>query len=375
MSFSVEISDKSTSARTGILTTRRGKIETPVFMPIGTYGAVKTLSPAELKTAGASIILGNTYHLYLRPGLEVIRAAGGLHDFMAWDGLILTDSGGFQVFSLAKLRRISQEGVVFTSGLDGSEHEMTPERAMEIQLILGSDIMMALDECPPGDAPVSEVEKAVERTSRWAEQCATYLHEDERFNPETRHFFPIIQGSVDESLRKRSADELIPLAKSGVAVGGLAVGEEKETMFDTLAVIDGLLPGDRARYLMGVGKPDDLVRAVANGMDMFDCVIPTRNARNGQIFTWGGCINLRNQKFKEDFAPMDESCTCYACHTFSRAYLRHLFNLNEMLGLRMATLHNVTFYLSLMERIRAEIRADTFDVWSRDFMKEYGGES
>ncbi len=375
MSFSLEISDKITSARTGILTTGRGQIETPVFMPIGTYGAVKTLSPAELKTAGASVILGNTYHLYLRPGLEVIRAASGLHDFMAWDGPILTDSGGFQVFSLAKLRRISCEGVVFTSGLDGSEHEMTPERAMEIQLILGSDIMMAFDECPPGDASVSEVEKAVERTSRWAEQCARFLKGDEHFDPERRHFFPIIQGGVNESLRKRSTEELIPFVKSGVAVGGLAVGEEKEAMFDTLGLMDGLLPEDKARYLMGVGKPADLVRAVASGMDMFDCVIPTRNARNGQTFTWNGRINLRNQRFKEDLAPLDESCTCYACHTFSRAYLHHLFNLNEMLGLRMATLHNITFYLALMEKIRAEIRASTFDSWSRDFMERYGGAS
>lgn len=375
MSFSVETSDKSTSARTGTLTTGRGQIGTPVFMPIGTYGAVKTLSPKDLNTSGASVILGNTYHLYLRPGLEVIAAAGGLHDFMAWQRPILTDSGGFQVFSLAKLRRVSHKGVVFTSGLDGSEHEMTPERAMEIQLILGSDIMMALDECPPADASLSEVEEAVERTSRWAEQCATFLNGDGRFDPETHHFFPIIQGGVNENLRKRSAQELTPLVKSGVAVGGLAVGEEKAAMFDTLGLMDELLPENKVRYLMGVGKPDDLVRAVANGMDMFDCVIPTRNARNGQIFTWNGRINLRNRKFKEDFAPMDESCACYACRTFSRAYLRHLFNLSEMLGMRMATLHNVTFYLSLMERIRAEIRAGTFDAWSRDFMEEYGGES
>ena len=368
MNFSIQEQDAKTSARFGILATDRGDISTPVFMPIGTYGAVKTLSPQELVTAGASIILGNTYHLYLRPGMDLIHQSGGLHSFMAWEKPILTDSGGFQVFSLAKLRKLSDEGVVFKSTLDGSEHLMTPEISMETQRLLGSDIIMAFDECPPGDATRSEVEAAVVRTTKWAQQCADYLEENPPLYGKASTFFPIVQGGIHHDLRSRSADQLVPLADVGIAIGGLAVGEEKSAMFDILGTIDELLPRDKARYLMGVGKPEDMVRAVAAGVDMFDCVIPTRNARNGQFLTWNGKLNILNGRYKDDFSPVDETCSCYACQEFTRAYLRHLFKLNEILALRMASLHNVTFYLSLMDRIRTEITAGTFASWSKEFL-------
>ena len=368
MNFSIQEQDAKTSARFGILATDRGDISTPVFMPIGTYGAVKTLSPQELVTAGASIILGNTYHLYLRPGMDLIHQSGGLHSFMAWEKPILTDSGGFQVFSLAKLRKLSDEGVVFKSTLDGSEHLMTPEISMETQRLLGSDIIMAFDECPPGDATRSEVEAAVVRTTKWAQQCADYLEENPPLYGKASTFFPIVQGGIHHDLRSRSADQLVPLADVGIAIGGLAVGEEKSAMFDILGTIDELLPEDKARYLMGVGKPEDMVRAVSAGVDMFDCVIPTRNARNGQFLTWNGKLNILNGRYKDDFSPVDETCSCYACQEFTRAYLRHLFKLNEILALRMASLHNVTFYLSLMDRIRTEITAGTFASWSKEFL-------
>ncbi len=368
MNFSIQAKDTATSARVGVLTTDRGDISTPVFMPIGTYGAVKTLSPEELMTAGASIILSNTYHLFLRPGMETIRQAGGLHRFMAWERPILTDSGGFQVFSLAKLRKISDDGVVFKSSLDGSEHQMTPEISMEIQRTLGSDIIMAFDECPSGDSSKKDVETAVARTTKWARQCADYLAENPPLYGKASTFFPILQGGIYPDLRRRSAEELVPLADVGIAIGGLAVGEEKSAMFEILEMKDELLPEEKVCYLMGVGKPEDIVQAVEAGVDMFDCVIPTRNARNGQIFTWSGKFNILNGRYKDDFSPVDESCPCYACRTFTRAYLRHLFKLNEILALRMASLHNVTFYLSLMERIRTEISAGTFASWSLEFL-------
>jgi queuine tRNA-ribosyltransferase len=368
MNFSIQAKDTATSARVGVLTTDRGDISTPVFMPIGTYGAVKTLSPEELMTAGASIILSNTYHLYLRPGMETIHQAGGLHRFMAWERPILTDSGGFQVFSLAKLRKISNDGVVFKSSLDGSEHQMTPEISMEIQRTLGSDIIMAFDECPSGDSSKKDVETAVARTTKWARQCADYLAENPPLYGKASTFFPILQGGIYPDLRRRSAEELVPLADVGIAIGGLAVGEEKSAMFEILEMKDELLPEEKVCHLMGVGKPEDIVQAVEAGVDMFDCVIPTRNARNGQIFTWSGKFNILNGRYKDDFSPVDESCPCYACRTFTRAYLRHLFKLNEILALRMASLHNVTFYLSMMDRIRTEISAGTFALWSQEFL-------
>lgn len=360
--------DPGSSARTGALHTDRGNLPTPLFIPIGTYGAVKTLSSRDLDESGASIILGNAYHLYLRPGVETIRNAGGLHRFMAWNKPILTDSGGFQVFSLAQLREITDEGVVFKSTLDGSEHEMTPEKSMEIQRALGSDIVMAFDECPPGDAPMDYVRKTVKRTGRWAIRCADYLANSLETYGTEQAFFPIVQGGVWENLRKESVQELHPLMNTGVAVGGLAVGEEKSAMFDMVSLMDELLPRDKVRYLMGVGKPEDIVRAIDRGMDMFDCVIPTRNARNGQLLTWNGVLNINNERYKHDFSPVEERCSCYGCQTVTRAYLRHLFNLNEILGLHLASLHNVTFYLTLLAEIRTEIEKGAFSSWSKTFL-------
>ena len=335
-------------------------------MPIGTYGAVKTLSPKDLDEAGADVILGNTYHLYLRPGMEIIGAAGGLHKFMAWEKPILTDSGGFQVFSLAKLRKISDEGVTFKSTLDGSEHRFTPERAMEIQLALGSDIIMALDECAPGGADCETVRKAVARKASWTERCHTFLEEGDQFLRSGAHFFPIVQGGADEALRRESAETVLPFAGSGIAIGGLAVGEEKVPMFETVELMNSVLPREKLRYLMGVGKPEDIIRAVSLGVDLFDCVLPTRNARNGQFFMWDGTVNILNSRFSHDMAPISETCGCYCCTTFTRAYIRHLFKLNEVLGLRLASLHNVTFYLNLMRSIREKIGDGTFDSWTRE---------
>ncbi len=372
MKFEVIEFDNNTSARIGELITDRGTIKTPIFIPIGTYGAVKTLSPEDLENAGAQIILGNTYHLYLRPGLEIIEKAGGLHKFISWEKPILTDSGGFQIFSLAELRNINNKGVVFKSTLDGSEHFITPQKSAEIQRALGSDIIMALDQCPPGDASKKHVESAVNRTSLWIKHCHQYLNENPPLNGPVGTLFPIVQGGIFEDLRRKSVEELIPYAETGIAIGGLAVGEEKSAMFDTLALMDSLLPEDKVRYLMGVGKPDDIVKAVALGVDMFDCVIPTRNARNGQLFTWNGKINILNERYKLDNLPVDENCSCYGCRTFSRAYLRHLFKMNEILGLRIASLHNITFYLSLMKKIRTEILSGTFYSWSKEFVQQFG---
>ncbi|MEE2876839.1 MAG: tRNA guanosine(34) transglycosylase Tgt [Candidatus Neomarinimicrobiota bacterium] len=366
LSFSRLSEDSGTSARTGLLNTGRGDIDTPTFMPIGTYGAVKTLSPRELKEAGADVILGNTYHLYIRPGMEIIRAANGLHKFMAWDRPILTDSGGFQVFSLAKLRKISDEGVTFTSTLDGSEHFLTPERSMEMQLELGSDIIMAFDECAGGGADNETVHKAVLRTAAWTERCHHFLKASDAFSSSCAHFFPIVQGGTDKALRKESAETVLPFARSGIAIGGLAVGEEKEAMFETIELMDSVLPSEKLRYLMGVGKPEDIIRAVSLGVDLFDCVLPTRNARNGQFFTRDGRLNILNSRFSNDMTPISESCDCYCCKTFTRSYLRHLFKLNEMLGLRFASLHNVTFYIDLMRQIRQKIGDGTFASWSKE---------
>jgi len=368
MPFQYILQASDGQARLGTFSTPHGDIHMPCFAPVGTQATVKTLTPDEVRMIGADLILANTYHLYLRPGADRVASFGGLHSFMGWDGPILTDSGGFQVFSLAKLRKISDDGVVFKSSLDGSEHHMTAEISMEIQLKLGSDIIMAFDECPPGDASRNDVEAAVSRTTKWAKQSADYLAENPPLYGKASIFFPILQGGIYPDLRRRSAEELVPLADVGIAIGGLAVGEEKSAMFEILEMKDELLPEEKVCYLMGVGKPEDIVQAVKAGVDMFDCVIPTRNARNGQIFTWSGKFNILNGRYKDDFSPVDESCRCYACRTFTRAYLRHLFKLNEILAHRMASLHNITFYLSLMERIRTEISAGTFALWSQEFL-------
>ncbi|MDP6533088.1 MAG: tRNA guanosine(34) transglycosylase Tgt [Candidatus Marinimicrobia bacterium] len=373
MKFTVHHYDNATSARTGTLSTPHADVPTPVFMPIGTAGAVKSLSPEEVSSFGSNLILGNTYHLYLRPGHKLIEKAGGLHSFMNWSGSLLTDSGGYQVFSLSKLNNISDEGVEFRSHLDGSSHYFTPEFSMEIQRSLGSDIIMAFDECPMGKADYSIVEAAVNRTSRWAKQCADYLSESNPLFDWDQTFFPIVQGSVFEDLRKQSAEQLLPFAGCGMAVGGLAVGEEKGAMFDMLDLMDSELPKDQPRYLMGVGRPSDLVRSVRSGMDMFDCVLPTRNARNGQVFTSAGVLNLMNEQYKDDFTPVDADCSCSLCKDYSRAYIRHLFNVNEILGHRLATIHNLTYYQTLMSRMRKEIEQGNFGIWSENILNEMSG--
>ncbi|MCP4931526.1 MAG: tRNA guanosine(34) transglycosylase Tgt [Candidatus Marinimicrobia bacterium] len=370
MKYSIVQSDKGTSARLGILKTNHSEIQTPVFMPIGTQGAVKTIDPEVLTHLDAQIILGNTYHLYIRPGHELIKKAGSLHSFMNWNKSLLTDSGGFQVFSLARLNKISDEGVEFQSHLDGSRHLFTPEVSMNIQRHLGSDIIMAFDECPPGQAEKSIVEKAVERTTLWMEKCHKYLKNNGPLFDWQQILFPIVQGSIYESLRKRSAEALIPFAKCGMAIGGLAVGEEKNAMFETVAQMDGVLPKDQPRYLMGVGRPTDLVKSVQLGVDMFDCVLPTRNARNGQLFTSQGIINIENNRHKESFETIDPECTCYTCQNFTRAYLRHLFNIKEVLGLRLASIHNLTYYMTLMEKMRSTITCGDFKSWSNRFLSQ-----
>ena len=370
MQFTIVHSDRGTSARRGILKTNHSEIHTPVFMPIGTQGVVKTIDPEVLTKLDAQIILGNTYHLYIRPGHELIHKAGSLHSFMNWEKSILTDSGGFQVFSLARLNKISDEGVEFQSHLDGSRHFFTPEVSMNIQRHLGSDIIMAFDECPPGEAEESIVEKAVERTTLWMGQSHEYLENNGPLFDWQQTLFPIVQGSICESLRKRSAEELMPFAKCGMAIGGLAVGEEKNAMFETIEQMDGILPQDQPRYLMGVGRPTDLVKSVQLGVDMFDCVLPTRNARNGQLFTSHGIINIGNNRHKESFETIDPECTCYTCQNFSRAYLRHHFNIKEVLGLRFATIHNLTYYMTLMEKIRSTITNGNFESWSNGFLSQ-----
>ena len=339
-------------------------------MPIGTQGVVKTIDPEVLTKLDAQIILGNTYHLYIRPGHELIHKAGSLHSFMNWENSILTDSGGFQVFSLARLNKISDEGVEFQSHLDGNRHFFTPEVSMNIQRHLGSDIIMAFDECPPGKAEESIVEKAVKRTTLWMGECHEYLENNGPLFDWQQTLFPIVQGSIYESLRKRSAELLIPFAKCGMAIGGLAVGEEKKPMFETIEQMDGILPQDQPRYLMGVGRPTDLVKSVQLGVDMFDCVLPTRNARNGQLFTSHGIINIGNNRHKESFETIDPECNCYTCQNFTRAYLRHLFNIKEVLGLRLATIHNLTYYMTLMEIMRSTITNGNFESWSNGFLSE-----
>ena len=370
MKFTLQNSDSNTPARTGILKTDHGTIQTPVFMPIGTMGAVKTMAPHELEGVGSQIILGNTYHLYLRPGTDVIHQAGGLHQFNSWSKPILTDSGGFQVFSLAQLNKISDDGVEFQSHLDGSRHMFTPEFSMEIQRKLGADIIMAFDECPPGDSEEKTVNDAVERTTQWMKRCGDWLNENPELYDYEQTVFPIIQGSVNHKLRRKSAEELIPFSNCGIAIGGLAVGEEKNAMLDTVEFCNTVLPKEQPRYLMGVGKPSDLIHAVCHGMDMFDCVIPTRNGRNGHIFTSEGVINIKNKKYKHDFSPVDPDNSHGWGRIFSKSYVRHLFNINEVLGLRIASTLNLSYYLDLMAAMRHQINEGNFDTWSKSLLRK-----
>ena len=347
MSYLVLKKNKNSFARTGQLSTKRGLVYTPAFMPIGTYGPVKSLSPKDLDDLGSQIILGNTYHLYLRPGIELLKKIKGLHNFIGWKKPILTDSGGFQIFSLARLNKITNEGVYFNSTIDGKKHFLTPQLSMEIQKVLGSDIIMSFDQCPPANIEINELEKAIDRTEIWTKKCFEYLNSNDDLNKMKTHFFPIIQGGTNEILRKISFNSIQKYMKNGIAIGGLAVGEDKNAMFDIISYLNTIIPNSKLRYLMGVGKPEDIIEAVSLGVDLFDCVIPTRNARNGQLFTWSGRINIINSRFKNDLKPISENCRCYTCTTFSRAYLRHLFKINDVLGLRLATFHNV-FFLSLI---------------------------
>ena len=371
-----KVKNKSNDSRTGLIETDHGAIETPVFMPVGTVGAVKTISANELEDIDSQIILGNTYHLYLRPGTEVINMSGGLHKFNAWNKPILTDSGGFQVFSLSRLNKISDNGVEFQSHLDGSRHMFTPEFSMEIQRKLGADIIMAFDECPPGDADDKIIKGAVDRTTAWIKRCSSWLNSNPELYDYRQTLFPIIQGSTSKELRKKSIEELTPFSKCGMAIGGLAVGEEKEAMLDTVEYCNTILPKDQPRYLMGVGRPSDIISAVSKGVDMFDCVMPTRNGRNGHIFTSRGVLNIKNEKFKKDFSPIDIESSHLWGTLYSKSYVRHLFNINEILGLRIASTLNLVFYLDLMKEIKRQINNDTFLSWSNttlDSMKNYKG--
>jgi queuine tRNA-ribosyltransferase len=358
---------KQTGARLGRVHTPHGSFDTPAFMPVGTLATVKTMSPEDLKEMGAGIILSNTYHLWLRPGNEIIKEAGGLHKFMNWDRAILTDSGGFQVFSLSEFRKIEEEGVHFRNHMSGEKLFLSPEKAMEIQNDLGSDIMMAFDECPPFPATYEYMQKSVERTSRWAERC---LNAHQR--PNDQGLFGIVQGGEFEELRKQSAKDLVSLDFPGYAVGGLSVGEPKDVMNRVLEFTTPLLPTDKPRYLMGVGSPDSLIDGAIRGIDMFDCVLPTRIARNGTLMTSTGRLVVKNAKFAKDFGPLDPDCDCYTCRNYSRAYIRHLIKCDETFGIRLTSYHNLYFLLRLMEKVRQAIREDRLGDFREEFFERYG---
>ena len=359
--------DSRTKARRGRVNTPHGPIETPVFMPVGTAGTVKAMKPEEVRDMGAQIILGNTYHLYLRPGHEVVKAAGGLHKFMNWERAILTDSGGFQVFSLGAMRKISEEGVEFRSHIDGSKHMLSPEKSMEIQNALGSDIMMAFDECAPYPADRNYVKNSLERTTRWLKRCKEY-HK----NTEQQSLFGIMQGGMYKDLRKQSAEEIVELDLPGYAIGGLSVGEPKEIMYEVMDDCVDYLPADKPRYLMGVGSPDCLFEGVERGIDMFDCVLPTRIARHGMAMTSLGRVNIKNAKYARDFTPLDPNCDCYTCRNYSKAYLRHLFKSDEILSSMLMTTHNLHFLVNTMAGIRKAIEEDRFLEYKKEFYDSYG---
>ncbi len=354
------------AARTGVLTLRAGRVDTPAFMPVGTQATVKSLTPTEVRATGAQIILNNAYHLYLRPGVELVEALGGLHAFQAWDGGILTDSGGYQIFSLSALHKVSEEGLAFKSHIDGSAHFMTPEKAIDVQQRLGTDILMSFDQPIPWGATLDETREATERTHRWAARGRA------AWRPETgQALFGIVQGGFDAGLRQTSAETLAALDFPGYSIGGLSVGEPKEVMWAMLAETTPHLPADKPRYLMGVGTPTDLVRGVRLGVDMFDCVLPTRMGRNGTAFTWAGRLNLRNAQYEADAGPLDPACNCAVCQTFSRAYLRHLLKAGEILAIRSLSYHNLAFYQQLMAHMRGAIADGTFTAWAPEFLASY----
>lgn len=358
---------KQTGARLGRLHTPHGSIDTPVFMPVGTLATVKTMSPEELKQLGAQIILSNTYHLYLRPGHQIVEGAGGLHSFMNWDRPILTDSGGFQVFSLSNMRKITEEGVEFRSHINGEKLFISPEKSIEIQHSLGADIMMAFDECPPYPAEYSYVEQSLERTTRWAERCLQAQQ-----NTDKQALFGIVQGGMFADLRRRSAEQLLAFDFPGYAIGGLSVGEPKPLMYEMLEATVPFLPNSKPRYLMGVGSPDALLEGTIRGIDMFDCVLPTRIARNGTAMTSVGRIVVRNAKYAQDYGPLDPHCDCYTCANYSRAYLRHLIHSDEIFGMRLTTYHNLYFLVQLMRHVRQAIQEDRLLDYKEQFFTQYG---
>ena len=375
MIFTLTHTDQKTNARTGILSTARGEIASPFFMPVGTNAAVKTLSSEDLVAMNSPIVLSNTYHLFIRPGLEVIRQAGGLHRFMNWNGPILTDSGGYQVFSLVKFRKVKDDGVEFQSHVDGTLHFFTPEEVISIEKILGADIMMPLDECAPYPCDRKQAETSVGRTTRWARRSKEFFFSSKELLEQNRSLlFGIIQGSTFQDLRLQSAKEIVGIGFDGYAIGGVSVGESVEEMFEVLSWVMPLLPKDSPRYFMGIGMPDQIVKAVGMGVDMFDTCIPTRYGRNGTAFTRKGKVTVRNGQYTMDLKPIDESCDCFACRNYTRSYIRHLINTNEVLGLRLLSYHNVYFYVHLMSEIRTAIAAGRFLDFQREFLFTYGSE-
>ena len=360
--------DEETGARAGILHTPHGDIETPVYMPVGTQATVKGVFPRDLKQAGSQIILANTYHLYMRPGDDIVKKAGGLHSFMNWDRPILTDSGGFQVFSLGNLNKITDEGVEFSSNVDGSKHFFTPEKAIQVEQNLGADIIMAFDECSEYGYNHAQAESAMKRTAKWLERCYRY------HNVDKQALFPIVQGNMYKDLRMESLERTLPFVKHGIAIGGLSVGEPKPLMYELLEALQPKLPTDVPRYLMGVGSPDCLIEGTLRGVDMFDCVLATRIARNGTAITSHGRVVVRNGKYKEDFTPLDPECDCYCCKNYTKAYLRHMVNTGEMYGAMLLSLHNITFLHKLMKGLRNSILGGYVKEYTQEFYRKYGGE-
>ena len=370
MTFELQYTDKATNARAGLITTAHGQIQTPIFMPVGTVGSVKGLTVRDLhEEVHAQIILGNTYHLYLRPGTTILEQAGGLHKFNGWDGPILTDSGGFQVFSLTGIRKLTEEGCTFRSHIDGSKHTFTPERVMDIERSIGADIIMALDECPPGTSEYAYAKKSLGLTHRWLDRCIKRFRETEPLYGYGQSLFPIVQGCTYRDLRIESAEFIASKGADGNAIGGLAVGEPTDVMYEMIEVVNEILPKDKPRYLMGVGTPANLLEAIERGVDMFDCVMPTRNGRNAMLFTSQGIMNMRNKKWENDFSPIDPNGTASVDTLYSKAYLHHLFKAQELLALEIASIHNLAFYLSLVGQARQHIVSGDFPSWKSRVIK------
>jgi queuine tRNA-ribosyltransferase len=371
MNFELTTTDSNSKARAGVITTGNGKIETPIFMPVGTVGSVKAVTQEQLRDdVQAQIILGNTYHLYLRPGMDVLSQAGGLHKFNGWDRPLLTDSGGYQVFSLAANRKIKEEGVLFQSHIDGSRHLFTPENVMDIQRTIGADIIMAFDECPPYPSEYRYAKKSMELTHRWLDRCIKRMSETQPAYSHEQTLFPIVQGSTFKDLRTISATEIAARECAGNAIGGLSVGEPEQDMYEMCGLVCDILPEQKPRYLMGVGTPWNILENIALGVDMFDCVMPTRNGRNGMLFTWNGVINIKNKKWATDFTPVDENSPCFASNRYTKAYLRHLFAAGEILGMQLASIHNIAFYLELVKEARKQILAGNYASWKNSMVPQ-----